>query len=651
VKIKQVQREVVAAMVGTAGHVDHGKTTLVGMLTGCDTDRLSEEKARGLSINLGFAPCVLPGRRMIGIVDVPGHKDFIRNMVAGAASIDVLMLVTAADDGVMPQTAEHMQIIRLLRRPRVMVVLTKIDLVDEETQELARDDVAEYMARIGYPDVPILPASNVTGDGLMAVREKLYELVDQVQDRTPDHRRFRMNVERSFSVEGYGTVATGIPISGQGKIGDKLELLPAGRPTSVRAVQVYKTDSDAAIAGACAAINLRDIGPDELERGMTLVAAGAYEAITAFTATIESVAQDRALKRRFAAKLHVGTSISDATVRLLDGDSLPPGGRGLVEIRLGAPVALAAGDRFVIRSLSPVTTVAGGSVLATATGRLKRSSPHLLPRLESARDAIERDDDLASELLAGPRVVLKQSELRGLSRLEPEAEEERIQALVDSGVLVILGGGGLLVAPRLAELADRLAGELRRYHESHPWTWGMTSTHACEILDLPPKSFKGIGRALREDGRIGIKHGHLALVDFEPALTAKQIQTKDAILARIEEEGARPPAIGDLTQKLKISAADMKLSVKMLTDEGRIRTVGTNLFSVGKYEVFRQNLLSLFEKQDEVGLAEFREISGLSRNLAWSVLEAFDGEGLTRKVGEVRVLVRAADAPRTGDEA
>jgi selenocysteine-specific elongation factor len=644
--IRPVKREVVAAMVGTAGHVDHGKTTLVQMLTGCDTDGLREEKERGLSINLGFAPCVLPGRRLIGIVDVPGHRDFIRNMVAGAASIDVLMLVTAADDGVMPQTAEHMQIIRLLRKPRIMVALTKVDLVDEETLELARDDVSGFLARLGYTGVPIIPTSSVTGEGLVEVRETLHRLVEEVSDRAPDVRRFRMNVERTFSVEGYGTVATGIPTSGRANVGDKLVLLPAGKATAVRAIQLYKNDSEVAFAAACAAINLRDVSAEDLERGMTLVAPDAYEAVDDFVATLECVATDRSLKRRFECKLHVGTSIVDATVKLLDRESLPPGREGLVQVALEQEVTLAAGDRFVIRSLSPVTTVGGGSILAARPGRLKRSSPHLLPRLEAARAAIARDDAFAAELLAGPRILLRDEELRRLTRADRAGAEAAIARLVEAEVLEDLGAGGWLVAPRLAELAQRVAGELERYHDAHAWSWGMTATHACELLDLPPRSFKGLSRALRRDPRIVVRHGHLAHRDREPELSGKQIERREQILARVEEGGIRPPALGDLSQKLGIAAADMKPLVRMLVDEGIVRVIGSNLLSSRVYEQVRGQLRELFEIRTEVGLAEFREATGASRNLAWSLLDAFDGEGLTRKVGDVRVLA----ASREGDE-
>jgi selenocysteine-specific elongation factor len=297
-----------------------------------------------------------------------------------------------------------------------------------------------------------------------------------------------------------------------------------------------------------------------------------------------------------------------------------------------------------------VTTVAGGSVLSVNPGKVKRSSPHLLPRLEAAAAALERDDELASDLLAGGPVLFRATDLARLSRMGPAEAEAAVAELVEEDVLEPLGGGSYVVAPRALELIERMAGELRRYHEAHACSWGMTATHVCEILDLPAKSFKGLARALRRDDRITLRHGHLARTDFEPALTAKQMEQKDAILRSLEDAGGRPPAQGDLARRLDVPAADMKLLVRLLTEEDLVRVVGSNLMSTGAYEEYRGQLLGLFETSDEVGLAEFREVTGLGRNLAWTLLEAFDLEGLTKKMGDVRVLVRSADGARDGDD-
>jgi selenocysteine-specific elongation factor len=633
-------------MVGTAGHVDHGKTSLVMHLTGCDTDRLPEEKARGLTIDLGFAACRLSGGGVVGIVDVPGHEDFIRNMVAGAACMDVLMLVVAADDGVMPQTEEHLKIVRLLRTPRVLVVITKIDLVDDEHLNLVRDEIGGFLARAGFPDAPVLAASSRTFDGLNEVRAQLEAMVGQVV-RVPDRRAFRMNVENSFSVRGHGTVVTGVPVSGRATAGDRLELLPAGRATAVRSLQAYARDVQAAPAGACAALCLRDVALEELRRGLTLAAPGVYRATTSATVWVENASTAGRLRRRDEVRFHSGTSGVLARIRLLDAEELGPGGRCFMQVTLSDPLALAAGDRFVIRSLTPVTTIGGGVILSARETRYRRETPGLAERLERALAAARAGDLLGAEMLAGPGAILDRAEVLRLTQMTGADADAAAAAKAASGELVDLGAGGWLVSARAGELAIAAEKAVVRYHQASPYVWGMEPVHVCRLLGLGGGSFERLVPFLTVGGRLAIRHGRLALADWQPAITARQIQLRETMLARLERSGVNAPARGDLVKDLGAAEPDMRVVLNLLVGEGLVNLLGSHIISASVLVDCRGKLRELFRDTETVGLPAFRKVTGLSRNLAVAMLEAFDSEGLTRRDGDGRVLVRREEESRS----
>lgn len=640
--VRRVTPQIVHAMVGTAGHVDHGKTALIQLLTGCDTDRLREEKERGLSIDLGFAPCQLPGRRLVGIVDVPGHRDFIRNMVAGAASMDVLVLVVAADDGIMPQTVEHMKIVKLLRTPRVLVAITKIDLVDAEMVELLREDVAAFTARMGFPDAPIVCVSNKTLKGLDEVRETLDHLVESVQGRPPDSRAFRMNVERVFTVRGYGTVATGMPISGEIRVGDKVELLPSGRVSSVRAIQTYKYEAEAAHAGACSALNLRDIEAEAVGRGMTVATPGVYRPTASAVVSIQNVSESVTLKRRSELKLHCGTSVVGGSVKLVGVDRLRPGETAFARVGLEEPVVLAAGDRYIVRNPSLADTVGGGTVLSVNVPEPGRKARRLPGRLERALDAARGGDHLGAELLAGRRPLLHAEELAQLTQRRGEAVSRLLREKEESGEIVDLGAGAWLAGARLDELMNHVGKALERHHALNKHTWGMTPAQICDLLGLGVKNFARLAELLCSGDRIAVKHGRLALASFEPAISEREMELKDRLLGRVNAAGVNAPARGDLMTELAVSESDMKLMTRLLVEEGMVAVLKNKLMSTEVYEECRGKLLKLFENVATVGIPAFRKATGLSRNLAVTVLEAFDSEGMTRRVEGGRVLAREA---------
>jgi selenocysteine-specific elongation factor len=637
-KITPKTSSIIHVMVGTAGHVDHGKTALVRSLTGCDTDRLPEEKARGMSIDLGFAPCILTDKRLVGIIDVPGHEDFIRNMVAGAASIDVLLLVIAADDGVMPQTDEHLRIVRFLRTPRVMVALTKKDLVDADALALAVDDVKSFLAREGYPDAPVVPCSNVTLEGIVEVREALETLIEEASKRPPDRRAFRMNVERVFSVKGFGAVAAGIPASGEVRVDDKLELLPDAAPAAVRSIQTYKVETDRALANTCTAINLRGVDAGTIRRGMTLAAPGVYRPAAAATLTVRGAADWFFMKKTAEVRFHAGTAVVAAKVRLIDAEKLAPGVEAFMQAALEEPLTFAAGDRYIIRSLTPPRTVGGGVVLSARASRRRRTlTGEMLARLMAARAAVDRGDFFLSELLAGTDPVVTNDEMIRFTQLPAALAAEAIADKTRSGDIIDLDGGAWLVTAWLPELAESLQRTLERYHREHPYQWGMTPALVCDPLGIGAKNFASLAERLAASGPFAVRHGRLALAAFKPPVTARQMQQRDELINAVQSAGINALARGNLLKQLDISESDLKILTRMLIDEGRVKLLGPHLLHAPIFADCRDRLFALLKSQEIVTLDAFRLSTGASRNLAVAMLEAFDAEGITKRVEGGRV--------------
>ncbi len=634
---REINPELTPVMAGTAGHVDHGKTALVKLLTGCDTDRLKEEKERGLSIDLGFAPCRLPGNRLIGIIDVPGHIDFIRNMVAGAASMDIFILVVAADDGVMPQTGEHMQIVKLLRTPRLMVVLTKIDLVDEETLELAKADIADFIARMGYPDAPILPVSNVTLDGISAVRKTLDELVSGFCQEA-DNRQFRMNIERIFSLKGFGAVATGIPVSGRISVGDELELLPGGKTTVLRAMQNYKHDSESTGAHVCSALNLRDLRTEDLDRGMTLAVPGCYRAVDSVFVSIRNITGSYSIKYNEELHFHCGTSEMTAKISLIDRDKLVPGETAPARLRLPGPLTLAPGDKYVVRKMSPSITVGGGVVLYPGNYRYKRSSAELRRRMSEAVKSAESGDMFAAALLSGPSPLFDRKTLAAFTGYAASQIDKAVKGLTE-GFLADLGGGSRIVRSRSGELLEFAVKLLGRYHENHPASHGIEPAGFCRELGIFPKALKGFIKLAGNS--VMIKHDKVALEDFIPELANTQEEAKEKLLKILASGGMNCPTLKIIKQELGMADSELRPLFKLLREENRIVFLDNNhVMTTETFTGCEKVLREIFSKSATLQVGDFRNAAGIGRNLAVAVLEKFDSLGITRRTPDGRILVK-----------
>ena len=638
------ETEIMPVMVGTAGHVDHGKTSLVRLLTGCDTDRLPEEKKRGMSIDLGFAPCQLDGSRMVGIIDVPGHEDFIKNMVAGASSIDVLMLVIAADDGIMPQTVEHLKVVNLLRTPRVMVAITKIDLVSEARREEVRGEVTGFLEGCGFKEAPIIYVSNKTGDGISEVRDAMDQLVGEVREAKQESS-FRMPVERVFTVQGYGAVAAGIPVSGRCKVGDTLELLPGRKQSVVRAIQRYKRDSQETAAHMCSAINLRNLKTEEIERGMTLSTPGAYRETTLATLSVKNVHESKVIKRRTQMHFHYGTSQRNVAGLLVGVEELNPGEEGFMRIRCAKPMTLAAGDRFILRSLSPATTVAGGIVLTIRSDERRKKDPHEVERFEMAKAAAESNDYFKSELFAGYSPVISKEDMPVLLRSNQSQIDPAVKEQEQLGIIAELGPSHWLICSRKRELGERLVQVLGRYHKKSKYSRGMPAEDVCEALGLGKSCFEGLKKVFEGCNRVAVYPNCFSLSDFKPAFSAQQQHLREQILVKVIASGRAAIARGELQLQLGAKDSDMQLLVRLLAEEGMIVVADYYLIHPVVVKGCYEKFVELSKTNETVELGAFREVLGLKRNLAVAILDFFDSKGITRREGKGRKLLKTKNQP------
>ncbi len=628
-------------VAGTAGHVDHGKTSLVKLLTGCDTDRLKEEKERGMSINLGFAPCLLPGNRVVGIIDVPGHIDFIRNMVAGAASIDILILVIAADDGIMPQTYEHMQIIKLLRSPRLMVALTKTDLVDSVTLEAAKNEITDFLKEYGYENSPIIPVSNITFEGIAEIREELDKMVSSVLRET-DNRAFRMNIERVFSVKGFGTVVSGIPLSGKIKTGDELELLPSGKTTAVKSIQNYKHNTDTTYASLCSAINLRDIPAEEVSRGMTIATPGYFRPAKFATVELLNISKDTPVKHNSLFKFHSGTSEVNAKACFIGKNVLEPGCRSVSLLKFDEAVTIAAGDRFVLRRLSPSVTIGGGVVISRSSVSEKRTSETFKQRIASAFEAVSTNKFFESEIYANPDFIIDHQEALRLTGLLKPAAESLLKDKISEGFLADLGGGGYMGIPKLKELSGKVSKELASFHKNQKQISGMDSETFCRTLNLKSANFAKLIEILisAPSSEIKMVNGKIALKTFTPAASSRIMQLKGKLLELVEKSGINCVAHGTILDTGAITELELKSVIKMLVDEKLIVVIGNHIISGKTFEDCRKKIVEIIAGKGLLEIGDFKDATGASRNMSVALLEKFDGLGFTKRLPKGRVLLK-----------
>ncbi|MBL0224379.1 MAG: selenocysteine-specific translation elongation factor [Geobacteraceae bacterium] len=628
-------------ILGTAGHIDHGKTSLVKALTGIDTDRLKEEKARGITIELGFAHLEMPGGIRFGIVDVPGHEKFVRAMVAGVGGMDLVMLVIAADEGIMPQTREHLDILSLLGVKCGLVALTKRDLVDREWLELVTEEVRDFVAGSFLEGAPIVPVSSRSGEGLDELSNELVRLADMADEKRREGS-FRLPVDRVFTVAGFGTVVTGTLLSGEIRVGDELELLPSGREGRVRGIQAHGSKSEQGQAGQRLAVNLQGIDLDQVHRGDVVVPRGVFRATRAVDVRLDYLASSpRELKHRATLRLHSATYEVPAQVILLDRDTLQPGESAYVQLRLKEPALLLSGDSYILRMSSPAATVGGGVVLDPFPPRRRRRSSEALELLE----AFGKEDHGSTIAL-----IIAQSLLTGIgfddillrSGVPRKTAEAALAVLLSSGEVLQVSREPRLFLSRSAfeALKKVLLDELNVFLDANPLKDGMGKEELK--TRLPKRSdqrfFTPLLSALEKDGMLVpdrdiVKPGGKVARKNSPA---EDLSSRIALF--LKEGGIEPPTVKEIMERFRCDEKAVRDNLALLVRSGDVVRISSDLFYASvPLDGLREKLVGHLREKGEITPTEYRELTALSRKFLIPLLEYFDSEKLTIRVGDRRL--------------
>ena len=628
-------------IIGMAGHVDHGKTELVKALTGVDTDRLAEEKKRGITIDLGFARLDFPDGSCASIVDVPGHERFIKNMLAGAGGVDLAMLVVAADEGFMPQTVEHLDILQLLGVKGGLIVLTKTDLVDEDWLNMLEEDVKSRVKGTFLEDKPILRTSVRTGEGVEALREALHELTLHAEEksaRTP----FRLPIDRVFSVDGFGTIVTGTLIDGHIAVGDEAQLMPLGNKCRVRNLQVHGRDVSAVYAGQRAAVNLAGIKKESISRGDVLCRPDSMEPTLMLDVRLQNLPDSKRIIES-GSRLHLyhGAAVRLAKAVLLERDELRPGESCLAQLRLTEPMAVKQEDRFVIRFYSPVETIGGGTVLDPRPLRHKRHDPVVLDSL------------ILREQGSGSQRLLQAAEEFGVSLPDSSQLAERsgldtgtavslLADLLNQGKLAEPLPGRYAAASALDALWDRCRELLSAYHQKHPLHAGMPAAELRQKLfrQITPAEGDALLEVFRAEGRMKRAENHWALAEFSIRLTKRQTALRDALLERFLRGGPEPDTVEAVLDSIPPERREEARQVlESLLTGGELVRLSPEL--CWHREVFQKGLdilRTLCADHGAVTLAEVRDAFDTTRKYALLFLEACDRRQITVREGDCRRL-------------
>ena len=636
-----------AVIVGTAGHVDHGKTTLIRALTGTDTDRLAEEQARGMTIDIGFASLRLPSGTVAGIVDVPGHERFVKNMLAGAGGVDVALLVVAADDGPMPQTREHVDILRVLGVQAGVVALTRCDLADAETIALAAAETTDLLTGTPLAGSPVVQVSAVTGDGLTDLIAALDEAAGRCKARDTNGP-VRMPIDRAFTLPGTGTVVTGTLVSGILRPGDPVEIQPLGLATRVRTLHRHGARSEQAVAGSRVAVNLPGVDVASVERGAVLCSPGLLSATRTIDVRIDVLeSAPRPLRHRDRVRLHVGTGEVPARVHLLGTDALEPGTDGAAaQLLCEADIAPAVGERFVLRTWSPSRALGGGTVVDPHPARRWRRTDTDAKAMLEARTSVDHSDAVLSALAARPQDYSEAEVAKALG-LDAETVAETLEQLLSAGRAVRLRDGHWLGdrnRERVRETARRIAGE---HHRKFPLQRAMPR----DVLRVPLSKaaavhdFAGLVGWLVDDGVLVAEPGaSVRLPEHAVVLRPDWRKAADEIAAVYDAAGFNPPYPNAFIYPKDVPVPAL---LAVLADEGRLAKIGDNLWiGMGAYRVALTALERLSKTPDGITVASLRDATGSSRKIILPLLEHFDSQRITRRVGDnQRTLVALPELP------
>ena len=625
-------------ILGTAGHIDHGKSSLVKALTGTDPDRLKEEKERGITLDLGFASLDLPGGNRLGIVDVPGHEGLIKNMLAGVGGFDIVMLVIAADEGIMPQTREHLAICDLLHVKKGLIALTKMDMVDKDWLGLVTDEVREYVKGTFLEKAPIIPVSSKTNENLPALVQELSKLSADVVPKS-SNGILRLPIDRVFTMKGFGTVITGTLLSGTISTEQEVEVLPKGIKTKVRGLQSHNQAVTRSVAGQRTAVNLQGLEKDQLKRGDTMVSAGFFKTTKSLDAKLQLLKQaPRGLKTGARIRFYNTTQEALGRIIFLGTNELAPGDDGYVQLRLERPIIVQQGDRYILRFYSPMETLGGGMVLNPHPRMHKQSAmQESLKNLEKLETG-SMEERIALFISGKGLAGMEESPIIGSLAADKQEIATALASLVQKKTVFRIDN--LYVhTSHLATLETKVIDLITKYHKDNPLKPGLEKEELKGMLRirLSPKILNLVLEGLVKKKQLDADGSRLRLPSFKAA--KDQSGMKDKIVEAIQKGGSQPPTREELPALLNITDKDAKDILKLLAEERRIIRVNDSLYLGNEMiESIKTDLRKHLDDKKEITMGEFRDLAKTSRKFAVPLMEYFDSQKLTQRVGDKRVL-------------
>ncbi|MBU0712743.1 selenocysteine-specific translation elongation factor [bacterium] len=620
-------------LIGTAGHIDHGKSSLIRALTGTDPDRLLEEKQRGMTIDIGFAFL----NENIAFIDVPGHEKFVKNMVTGSSSIDTGLLVIAADDGIMPQTREHFDILRLLNVRRGLIVITKTDLADTDWTDLVEEEIREFVQGSFLENSKIFRVSSVNGNGIEELKQYLLRLPDERILSVYEPELFRLPIDRVFSSRGYGTVVTGTVISGRVRIGEELELLPLQKPVKVRGIQSHNLAVNEIGVGHRAAINIQGVEHGSIKRGNFLAVPGCFKTSKLLTCAVNLLATSKPLKYNSVVRVHIGTSEYMGRIRLIGPDRLSPGESAIAQLIFDQPLSAGFRDRFIIRQYSPMITVGGGVVLDAMAKPLRKKDQATAESLDylincEGTDLISRHLDLnALKLYSERELTLRFS-------IPPDRVRNVLAELAAAARLVQIDKSW--TSPKQHEsLRNNILNVIREYHRKYSLSMGISQSELLEAIKIPLELINYLLKQLADDRRIKISGEKITLFEFQIEFSDIQQRFIETLETDLKQAGFNPPDLREIHQRSPLSEKDVQLIIAFLMDESRIVQIDRDKF-IHREILDRggRQIRDYLTKNQSATVSELKDVLNTSRKWAIPILNHYDKIGLTTRVGDQREL-------------
>lgn len=620
-------------IIGTAGHIDHGKSTLIRALTGTDPDRLAEEKQRGMTIDIGFAFL----NKNIAFIDVPGHERFIKNMVTGASTIDTALLVVAADDGIMPQTREHLDILALLKISRGLIVITKIDMADQEWIDLVEEELRELVQGSFLQDAPIFRVSSVQGTGIGELKDYLLKLPERVAESQTGPELFRLPVDRVFVSKGYGTVVTGSVVSGQVNVGDELEILPLQKPVRVRGIQSHNKSVDNIFSGHRAAINIQGIDHHQIERGFVLATRGYFKPAKLITCFVSMLPSAPDLVYNARVRVHIGTGEHLARIRLIGKDKLLPGESSVAQLVFDGEIAVGFQDRFIIRQYSPMITIGGGTVIDVQPKPLRKKDKDFA-KLIAPLENVDIPSALRRQLEMNPTRLNTEHALAVQLSCHDELIRKHLHELNKKKMAVAIEGAWFAT-----KLHDDIKMEfidlVKRHHRQKPLSPGKAKTEIFEDAKIPPVLGNYILKQLSNNKRIKITGDKVALADFTVEFSDAQQRFINDLESKLQGAAFNPPDLPEIHRSADLPEKDIQLIIAYLLDRERIVQIDKDkILHAQVVEKGKSLIREFFSKRQSATVSELKDVLQTSRKWAIPILNYYDRIGLTMRRGDQRTL-------------